>query len=210
MTTDAWNSLRIPLAVGLVAMLVVAFLVLRRVDAGTADPGDGVVVGAPGGGILATSSAAATASPAATSAATPPGTSAPSPTPSPTATPTPTPAPVAGFSADVRACREISGPECVDELDRLSGDDRSFVALVLFEGAVAGDVLNVVLDGPSGPIEGGSYTLPGSGRGYYYATISFGELPRGEYTLTALRNGEAVAATDLRRNGRGDDDDDDD
>jgi len=57
-----------------------------------------------------------------------------------------------------------------------------------------------VLSGPV-TISGGPYTLAGGGSGYYYSTFQARGLPEGEYTLTATRNGTAVATTTFTRGG---------
>lgn len=197
MSSETFERLRVPIALGVALLLLVGYLILGRVEpqSGSVSPTATIVVGVPGGGVVATP-ASATPSPSL----------APSPTPADTATPAPTPTlaptpPPVEFVADVLACRSRSGSECVDEIERLRPQDETFVALVLFDNAIAGDVINVILDGPSGPVEGGAYALPGGGRGYYYSTFAISGLPSGRYTLTALRNGEEVARTKLRRNG---------
>lgn len=192
MSSETFNRLRVPIALGVALMLLAGYLFLQRADAdsGTASPAASIVVGIPGGGVT-------TPSPSPTSTPSPSPSVAPTVTPS--ASPTPAPTPDEPFVAEVMACRSISGAECNDEISRLRDRDETFVALVLFDNVNAGDVMNVILDGPSGPIEGGAYALPGSGRGYYYSTFASGSLPDGQYTLTALRNGEAVARTELRK-----------
>jgi hypothetical protein len=124
----------------------------------------------------------------------------PTPTPAPTATPAPTttPRPATAAGAELFACRRIAGSHCRRELDDLELDG-SFTALVRFDDARVGDTVEVVLRGPSGPVSGGPYTLEGGGEGYYYATFSAGGLPRGEYTLVALWNGEEADTLALER-----------
>ena len=195
MSSVTLNQLRIPITLGVGLMLLAGYLFLQRADAGSTalEPSPTVVVGEPGGGVV-------------TPAPTP--TPAPSPTPVPAATPTATPAetptptpipPEEEFTARVMACESISGAECNDEIRRLRDRDDTFVALVLFDNASRGDVMNVIFDGPTGPIEGGEYALQGSGRGYYYSTIPVSGIPEGQYTLTAVRNGEQVARIELRK-----------
>jgi hypothetical protein len=182
-------------------LLVAGYLMLRRTEVGSddADASASIVVGVPGGGLVTESpSPSATPSPTPTSLV----------TASPTATPTVAPTPAEPFVAEVQACRSISGDDCNGEIERLRADDDTFVALVLFDNAIAGDVMNVILDGPSGPVEGGAYALTGSGRGYYYATFAVSGLPDGDYTLSGIRNGETVARTQIRKTSRGGDDDD--
>lgn len=201
MSNETFERLRLPIAVGVAVLLLAGYLILRRVDGGSGDatPSATIVVGIPGGGVVETP----TLSPS------------PTPSPSPTATlvvteaptPTPTPPPQADFVADVLACRSISGSECNDEIRRLDEDDDTFVALLLFDNANAGDVMNVILDGADGPVEGGAYALPGSGRGWYYSTFVVAGLAPGDYTLTGTRNGQEIAQTELRVSG-GDGDDD--
>lgn len=136
-----------------------------------------VVVGEPTGEVVQSGDPAPSATPAAS-------------TGTPVPTPSPTPA-VATAGWEVLACSSISGDTCNGELSSLDGVQR-FVALVRFDSASAGDAIEAVLDGPSGPISSGAYTLQGSGRGYYYAEFA-ASLPPGDYTLTALRNGTPVA-----------------
>jgi hypothetical protein len=194
MSREAFDRLRIPIALGVALMLLAGYLFLQRADADsvTTDPSPSIVVGVPGGGVVTPS---------------PSPTMAPSPSPSveptvtPSASPTPAPTPEEPFVAEVMACRSISGAECNEEISRLRDRDETFVALVLFDNSRSGDVMNAILDGPSGPIEGGAYALPGSGRGFYYSTFAIGSLPDGQYTLTALRNGEPVARIELRKDG---------
>jgi len=197
MSRETIDRLRVPIALGVALMLLAGYLFLQRADAdsGAIGPSASIVVGVPGGGVV-------TPSPSPTLAPSPSPSLAPTPTPTPLATPTPAPTPQEAFTAEVKACRSISvaEAECIDEISRLRDRDETFVALVLFDNAVAGDVMNAILDGPSGPIEGGPFALEGGGRGYYYSTFAIGSLPDGQYTLTALRNGEPVASTELRKN----------
>lgn len=194
MFRETVDRLRVPIALGLgVLVLLAGYLLLRRADGDSVavQPTASIVVGEPGGGVVSPS-----ASPSPTVAPTVAPVLTPAPTPSPSPTPVPPPE---SFTADVLACRSIDGPECEGQLRELDSDDGQFVALVLFDNAVSGDVMNVVLSGPGGTLEGGAYALPGSGRGYYYSTIPVAGLASGQYTLTALRNGAAVATTDLRK-----------
>ena len=194
MSSETFDRLRVPLGLGVALLLLAGYLFLQRADAGSlaADPTPSIVVGIPGGGVV-------TPSPSPTVAPTPSPSVEPTLAPTASPTPAPTPTPDEPFVADVMACRSISGAECNDEISRLRDRDETFVALVLFDNARSGDVMNAILDGPSGPIEGGAYALPGSGRGYYYSTFAISGLPDGQYTLTALRNGEPVARTELRK-----------
>lgn len=192
MSRETVDRLRVPIALGVALMLLAGYLFLQRTDAGSgaASPAASIVVGIPGGGVV-------TLSPSPTIAPTPSPSVAPTVTPS--ASPTPAPTPEEPFIAEVMACRSISGAECNDEISRLRDRDETFVALVLFDNLREGDVINAILDGPSGPIEGGPYAPSGSGRGWYYSTIPVAGIPDGQYTLTALRNGEPVARTELRK-----------
>jgi hypothetical protein len=124
----------------------------------------------------------------------------PNATPSPAATPTPQPQ-ADGFGAEVLACRSISRDACNDQLGTLPANAGSFTALIRFTDATAGDQLNAILSGPGGTIAGFPYTLQGGGDGYYYSQFQAGGLPAGDYTLTATRNGEEVAATSFRKAG---------
>ncbi|MEO5985809.1 MAG: hypothetical protein ABIW50_05555 [Candidatus Limnocylindria bacterium] len=193
MSRSTFESLRAPVAVVLV---VIAAVVLwpRGSDPSAAaagvSPTPSVVVGEPGGEVIAATPTPLPPIPAPTL----------TPAPTPTATPVPTPAPVAdGFSAEVLACRSISGSECNDRLDRMPPNAATFTALVRFTDARAGDVINVVLAGPNGSTPGGAFTLQGGGDGYYYSTFQARGLPAGDYILTATRNGAQVATTSLTR-----------
>jgi hypothetical protein len=184
---------RWPLALAL--LLVAAFFLWTRtsgdVDAPAPppSPSPSIVVGEVGGEVL-------TETPAPSEPATP----VPSPTPIATASPSPTPA-ADGFEAEVLACRSISGSQCNDELGTLRPNAATFTALVRFTDARAGNVLNAILSGPGGTIEGGAHALEGGGDGHYYAQFQAGGLPAGDYTLTATRNGEEVATTTFRKVG---------
>lgn len=149
-----------------------------------------IVVGEPGGEVTTTESA---------QPATPVPTVSAAATPSPTGAPTPPPVAADGFFAEVLACQSISGSSCNGQLGTLPAGAGSFTALVRFSDASAGDTLNAVLDGPAGTIAGGPYTLQGGGDGYYYTTFTAGNLPPGSYTITATRNGAAVATTSFER-----------
>lgn len=197
MSRDTFDRLRVPIALGVALMLLAGYLFLRRAEADSTPvgPGSSIVVGEPGGGVV-------TSSPTPTLAPTPPPETPSTPSATPEATPTPTAIPPEEeFTAEVMACESISGAECNDEIGRLREDDETFVALVIFDNARSGDVMNAIFDGPTGPIEGGAYALPGSGRGFYYSTIPVSGIPDGRYTLTALRNGEPVARIELRKDG---------
>lgn len=198
MSRSTLELIRWPIAIGL--LLVAAFILFPRSDDdGSADasPMPSVILGEVGGGLL-------TPSPEAS----PPPEATPIPTMSPAATPqaTPeasaTPVPQAdGFTAEVLACRSISGSECNGQLGTLPADAGAFTALVRFTDATAGDQMNAVLDGPSGTIAGFPYSLQGGGDGYYYSQFQAGGLPAGAYTLTATRNGEPVAVTTFTKAG---------
>jgi hypothetical protein len=189
-----FEQLRFPVAIVLVLAAAVIFWPPGGDGQPAADierPSPSVVVGEPGGEVLQTSAPAVT----------------PVPTPTPAATPTPTPAATPataeqpGFSAEVLACQSISGDACNGQLGTLPPGAGSFTALVRFTDASAGDTFNAVLSGPPGTIPGGPYTLQGGGDGYYYSTFTAGNLPAGDYTLTAVRNGEEVATTTFTRGG---------
>ena len=182
-----FEQLRIPLA--LLLIIIVAFIFLPGLGrdaeepvADTVSPTPSIVVGEPGGAIVAT----------------------PEPTPIPTVAPTPaatpTPAPQDTFSASVFACVGLAGSDCVGNFDTMPRRLRAFTALVTFSDARAGDTISVVLSGPV-TINGGPYTLQGGGNGYYYSTFQARELPEGDYTLVATRNGAEVATTSFNRGG---------
>jgi hypothetical protein len=187
-----FEQLRIPVAIVLVLAAAIIFWPRGGDDEPAADvetPSASVVVGQPGGEVLQSSAPAATPLPTATSVA----------TPSPTPTATPATADQPGLSAEVLACQSISGDVCNGQLGTLPPGAGSFTALVRFTDASAGDTFNAVLSGPSGTIPGGPYTLQGGGDGYYYSTFTAGNLPPGDYTLTAVRNGADVATTTFTR-----------
>ena len=192
-----FEQLRIPIA--LVLILVAGIVFLPRGDddepaSASATPEASIVVGQPGGEVVSSETPAPTAT-------APPAPSA-TPAPTATATPAPTPQPVAeGFSAEVLACQSISGPSCNGQLGTLPPGAGSFTALVRFTDASAGDTFNAILNGPAGTIPGGAFTLQGGGDGYYYTTFTAGGLPAGDYTLTAVRNGDEVATTAFTRGG---------
>lgn len=177
------------------ALLVLAVVLLWPRSAGdavlTPSPRPSIVVGDVGGDVVSPSpTVAATPIPTVSAAATP------------TAQPTATTGPADdGFTAEVLACRSISGDRCNEQLGTLRPNAGSFTALVRFTEANAGDVINALLDGPSGPIDGFPYTLQGGGDGYYYSEFQAGGLPAGDYTLTATRNGDVVATTSFRKVG---------
>jgi hypothetical protein len=191
MSRLTFEQLRVPAVVAVVALAAFAFLPRDASDkqTPTPEPTGSVVVGEPGGAVIATP----TAEPSRT----------PIPTVAAVATPTPTPRPTPGpnaddFGAEVLACRAISGSRCSGQLGTLPPSAGSFTALVRFTAGRGGDTLNAILDGPSGRIEGFPYTLEGGGAGYYYTTFTVGGLPSGDYTLTATRNGNEVAVTSFR------------
>lgn len=181
-----FEQLRIPVALVLVIIAIFVFLPRGGAEEPTAlvaSPTPTIVVGQPGGALIATPSPTAV------------------PTPSATPLPTPTPEPPDTFAAEVFACVTLSGSSCRGHFEELPRRIRSFTALVRFTDARAGDTINVVLDGPGISRLGGPFTLQGGGDGYYYSTFSTRGLPEGEYTLTALRNDVAVARTSFRNGG---------
>jgi hypothetical protein len=184
---------RWPAAAALLAIAVV-LLWPRGVDQLGADasPPASVVVGELEGDVMSPS-----ASPAASVATTPIPTITPNATP--TAEPTATPGTAEGF--EVLACRSISNSSCNDQLGTLPPSAGSFTALVRFTDANAGDRISTILDGPSGTVDGFAATLGGGGAGYYYSEFQAGNLPAGDYTLTATRNGDVVATTSFRKVG---------
>jgi hypothetical protein len=187
-----FEQLRIPVAIVLLLAAAVIFWPRGGDEEPAADlatPSASVVVGQPGGEVLQSSAPAATPVPTATAVV----------TPSPTPTGTPATADQPGFSAEILACQSISGSVCNGQLGTLPAGAGSFTALVRFTDASAGDTFNAVLSGPSGTVPGGPYTLQGGGDGYYYSTFTAGNLPPGDYTLTAVRNGADVATTSFTR-----------
>lgn len=199
MSREQLDRLRFPLAIILV--VVAGFVLWPREPAGpagaSAEPSPSVLVGEPGGDIIPT--------PEPTPEPTPIPTVAPVATPTPTPTPEPTetaaPAPADGFTARVLACRSIDGPRCNGPVDVLPANASAFTALVLFTDANAGDLMNAVLDGPSGTFAGTPYALQGGGDGYFWAEFQVRGLPSGPYVLTATRNGQPVATTAFTKGG---------
>jgi hypothetical protein len=183
---------RWPLAAVLLAVALFVFWP-RDIDEArqVATPAPSIGIGAVGGDV---------ATPSPSTVTTPIPTLTPNATPSPA--PTATPHPLAGnFGAEVMACRSISRDACNDQLGTLPADAGSFTALVRFTDATAGDQINAILTGPAGTVAGFPYTLQGGGDGYYYSQFQAGGLPAGDYTLTATRNGQEVAATSFRKDG---------
>jgi len=184
-----FEQVRIPLA--LLLIIIVAFIFLPGLGrddgqplAADTSPSPSIVVGEPGGALIATP--APTAVPTIAS------------TPTPAATPTPQPADT--FTANVLACVALSGSDCVGNFDRMPRRLGAFTALVTFSDARAGDTISVVLTGPV-TINGGPYTLQGGGNGYYYSTFQARGLPEGDYTLTATSSWRS-AGTDGQDLGR--------
>jgi hypothetical protein len=196
MSRRTLEQLRLPAAI--VLLVIAGFVFFPRgeqEEAGpTAEPTSSIVIGEPGGEVVVTPTPAPSPTPIPTVAP------VDTPTPQPTASPTPAPQPD-GFTAEILACRSISGSQCNDQLGNLPPNAGSFTALVRFTDVNAGDTMNAILDGPSGTIPGAPYTLQGSGDGYYYSTFTAGGLPAGDYTLTATRNGEPVAVTTFTKAG---------
>lgn len=182
---------RVPAA--LLLILIAAFVFWPRGSAQPAaaspSPMPSVIVGQPGGEVVA----AATPTPAPTLTASPATT--PAPTAAPIAPPPLPPPPSDAFTAEVLACRSISGASCNGQIDRLAPNAGTFTALVRFTDAVEGDAMNALLTGPGGTVSGTPYALQGSGDGYFWAEFRIGSLPAGDYLLVATRNGVEVAAT---------------
>ena len=182
---------RFRLPVGLLLILIAAFVFWPRGAAGPAvaeqTPAPSVIVGEPGGEVVIES-------------ATPAPTLIPTATPAPVPTPTiaPPPPPADTFTAEVLACRAISGSRCNGRIEQLPPDAGSFTALVRFTDAVAGDAMNAIISGPGGTLAGTPYPLQGSGDGYFWAEFVVASLPAGDYVLTATRNGVEVAATGIQ------------
>jgi hypothetical protein len=201
----SFDQLRWPLAITLV--LIMAFILFPRSDddaAADATPRPSVILGDVGGAIVTAEPepSEAPATPIPTVSPVPTADATPEPTEEPTDEPTATPAPQAdGFTAEVFACRSISGSNCNDQLGTLPAGAATFTALVRFTDANAGDEMNAILDGPSGTLPGFPYNLQGGGDGYYYSQFQAGGLPAGDYTLTATRNGQPVAVTAFTKAG---------
>lgn len=210
MSRETLEQLRLP--AGILLLAVAAFVLFPREGDPEPTPSPSVVAGEPGGVVVVpepTSQPTPEVTPEPTPEATPDPTpeatpeATPEPTPEATPEPTPEPPPPAedGFTAQVLACRSISGSSCNGQLGTLPAGASSFTALVRFTDANAGDTMNAILNGPSGRIDGFPYTLQGGGDGYYYSQFQAGNLPGGTYTLTALRNGDPVATTTFRKAG---------
>jgi hypothetical protein len=157
-----------------------------------------VIVGEAAGTVLP---ATEPATPEATPAPTDTPTEAPTPTESPTSEPTPSPTDESrqtsdGFKAKVMVCTSVSGSHCRGETDVISHDARTIWMLVSFENAAAGDRIGMRLAGEGVTRDGGDYAVKG-GDGRAWSQVQ-GNLPRGRYTVSALRNGEVVAETELR------------
>lgn len=187
------ERLRLPAAFLLIVVAAFIFWPRASAEPAVADPtaGPSVIVGQPGGEVIAGSP---------TQAPTPIPTATPAATPAPTAAPPPPP-PVDTFTAEVLACRSISGSSCNGRIERLPPNARSFTALVRFSDAVVGDAMNAILSGPGGTLAGTPYPLQGSGDGYFWAEFVVAGLPAGDYVLTATRNGVEVAVTGLQKAG---------
>ena len=182
---------RLPAALVLILVAAVVFWPRGAADPVVAapTPGPSVIVGQPDGEVINQSP-----------------TPVPSPIPTATAPPTPTPTappppPPDAFTAEVLACRSVSGSSCNDQIERLPPNAGTFTALVRFTDAIAGDAMNAILSGPGGTLAGTPYPLQGSGDGYFWAEFRVGSLPAGDYVLTATRNGVEVAATGLQKVG---------
>jgi hypothetical protein len=182
---------RVPAALLLVLLAVFVFWPRGAADPASAGPtpAPSVIVGEPGGEVVVES---------ATPAPSPIPTQTPAATPTPTVAPPPPP-PADTFTAEVLACRTISGSSCNDQIERLPPDEGTFTALVRFTDATAGDAMNAILSGPGGTLAGTPYPLQGSGDGYFWAEFVVDSLPAGDYVLTATRNGVEVAATGLEK-----------
>lgn len=198
MPRDQLERLRLPAVLLLVAVAAIVFWPRGPAEPAVveATPTPHVVVGEPGGGLLA--SPTPTAAPRAIPTPTPPD---PSPTPTPTEEPPEQPVAADGFTAQVLACRSISGSACNGQLGELPPNAGSFTALVLFTDASAGDQLNAILDGPAGTITGTPYALGGGGDGYFWSQFQIGALPAGDYVVTATRNRTPVGTTAFRKLG---------
>lgn len=195
MSPGSLERVRLPAA--LVLILIAGFVLWPRgasvPAAAGASPSAPVIVGEPEGEVAPAPSATPTPTliPTATAAGTPVATPAP----------TPPPPPADAFSAEVLACRSISGSSCNGQVDTLPPGTAAFTALVRFTGAHAGDQLNAIVSGPGGTIAGSPYALQGGGTGHFWAEFRVGGLPSGDYVLTATRNGVEVAATSFRKAG---------
>lgn len=201
MSRRTFEQVRIPAA--LLLLLIAGFILFPRdASAPAADVTPSIIVGQPVGEIVSPTPEVIP-SPLATPTAIPTPTVAPTATAEPTEEPTsePTPPPVADASAEVLACRSISGATCNGQLGNLPPSADTFTALVRFTDGNAGDSFNAILSGPSGTIPGGATTLQGSGDGHYWTIFQAGGLPPGTYTLTATRNGDEVAVTTFRKVG---------
>lgn len=193
MAPGTFERVRFPAA--LVLILVVGFVLWPRdgsePTAGVTEPSPTVVVGEPGGEVIATEAPTSTPIPTVTPAA----------TSAPTSAPTEQPPPPDTFTAEVLVCRSISGSTCNDQVSNLPPNVAAFTTLVRFTDAIAGDTLNAVLNGPGGTLAGSPYALQGGGDGYFWAQFQAGSLPSGDYVVTATRNGEEVATTGFRKVG---------
>lgn len=197
MSRATFEQLRVPAA--LILVTIAAFVFWPRGGAepafGNPTPRPSVIVGEPGGAVLP--------SPTPTSLPTPIPTATPAATPAPTPAPTeaPPPPPADGFTAQLLVCRSISGSTCNEQVNNLPPNVNTFTALVLFTDATAGDTLTASVVGPGGTLAGSPYALRGSGDGYFWTEFRPGQLPSGDYVVTATRNGQQVATTGFRKVG---------
>jgi hypothetical protein len=191
----------------LVAGLIVGSLVnlLTRGPRAEVDPSPSqVVIGQAQGVALPVTPGAVPATPAPPSATEPTASTGTSLTtssePTPSATPSPTPSDVEaskddGFSADVVVCSSVSGSTCHGQTTTISSGAATLWLMVVFRDAARGDHIGMGLSGPGGSRDGGSYAVNG-GDGRAWAEVS-GHLEPGQYTVTATRNGDAVAQSSL-------------
>lgn len=208
------TSARFASVAAVCATLLLAGVVLGSVINVATHSGDGqdqaaaAGSGTPSTGAVVVGEAAGTVLPATEPAApedTPAPSDTPTETPPPTESPTPEPTPSPkeesqhapdGFKAKVVVCTSVSGSHCRGETDAISHDTRTIWILVSFENAAAGDRIGLRLAGEGVSRDGGDYAVRG-GDGRAWSQVQ-GNLPRGRYTVSALRNGEVVAETELR------------
>lgn len=194
--TDRLRSLA-PLLVAMAIVLVGLGYVASRLLGGSSEPDTPSGFIGAGGAVIetATATTASSATPTHEPLTTPTPVPLPSPTPAPTEAPPPDPF-AGGFSAEVFACRSISGDRCRDQLDAVKSGG-SFTALMRFENISPGDQVAITLTGPA-TYGGAPYTMQGGGDGYYYSEFALGGAPGGEYALVATRNGAQVASAPIR------------
>ena len=87
---------------------------------------------------------------------------------------------------------------CNDQLGTLPADAGAFTALVRFTDASAGDQLNAIAHRTGGHDRRLPVHAAGRRERLLLHQLQTSNLPAGDYTLTATRNGDEVATTTFR------------